>query len=490
MAELSEDLRAQLLQQLQADDNLTDEELVSLLNRETDNAFVRQSQLDAEDDVTSFFKRFSRADVVDNRRQIVTQGLWAEGRGKLTDSEMFTYSPQINSESGNYFYEVYNKDPSTNPEAARVQFALAYGNGNGGGSERIETSNVEALEATKGVYFQHRNVLITDRDNRKKFFDTESISLDSDFPPLGSDDSYNTSGELINPNIIESDDVWIINISRSNYKQKIDPGNWELRLRFEDKDDPNNYSTISLIDELAPEDISNQRLTSGNIGRSLDVVWGSLNLDNANTNIPDAINPETYTDVSNILNNKRYGEFYPDLGVIILDPNMIQRHAVAIVGDGPDRIFDEESETFSWDTADISDTSKVKQTSSTTSDDYNRGIAVSPDRRIGENADNPQILFDMIERGSYFVGRSAEEIRSTNYFIRVRNTDFNFSNNPTFITDTGELAVEEFEDDPQTFITTIGFYDDDNTLVAVAKLSKPVQKNFQREQLIQAKLSY
>mgnify|MGYP003116115551 CR=1 FL=1 len=43
---------------------------------------------------------------------------------------------------------------------------------------------------------------------------------------------------------------------------------------------------------------------------------------------------------------------------------------------------------------------------------------------------------------------------------------------------------------PKTFITTIGLYNDNNDLVAVAKLSQPVTKDFTKEALIRVKLDY
>jgi hypothetical protein len=44
--------------------------------------------------------------------------------------------------------------------------------------------------------------------------------------------------------------------------------------------------------------------------------------------------------------------------------------------------------------------------------------------------------------------------------------------------------------DPKVYITSIGLYDDSNNLVAVAKLSKPIQKSFDREVVVKVKLDY
>ena len=45
-------------------------------------------------------------------------------------------------------------------------------------------------------------------------------------------------------------------------------------------------------------------------------------------------------------------------------------------------------------------------------------------------------------------------------------------------------------DNPQTYITTVGLYNDNNDLVAVAKVSQPIAKDFTKEALIRVKLDY
>ena len=92
--------------------------------------------------------------------------------------------------------------------------------------------------------------------------------------------------------------------------------------------------------------------------------------------------------------------------------------------------------------------------------------------------------------GKYFAGRAEEDISSTHYFIRVKNSEYNFSNNPTFSTTTGTLQNATMVGDPKVFITTVGLYNDENELVATAKLSKPLLKSFAREATIRVKLDY
>ena len=43
---------------------------------------------------------------------------------------------------------------------------------------------------------------------------------------------------------------------------------------------------------------------------------------------------------------------------------------------------------------------------------------------------------------------------------------------------------------PQAFVTSVGLYNDNNDLIAVAKLSRPLMKDFTKESLVRIKLDY
>lgn len=92
--------------------------------------------------------------------------------------------------------------------------------------------------------------------------------------------------------------------------------------------------------------------------------------------------------------------------------------------------------------------------------------------------------------------RKSEFVPSTNYFIRVKNKEFNYSNNPTFVSDgtdgqtKGTIIYPELISNPRTYITTIGLYDSNNELLAVGKLSRPTQKSFDNELLIKCRIDF
>lgn len=87
--------------------------------------------------------------------------------------------------------------------------------------------------------------------------------------------------------------------------------------------------------------------------------------------------------------------------------------------------------------------------------------------------------------------RAVESITSTYYFIRLKNGMYNYSNNPTFITGSlGDIKIPLFKESPTTYITTIGLYNNRQELLAVARLSKPIPKNFTNEIILQVKLDF
>ena len=109
---------------------------------------------------------------------------------------------------------------------------------------------------------------------------------------------------------------------------------------------------------------------------------------------------------------------------------------------------------------------------------------------------NHNILFNaFIASNSSFNVQKSEFVPSIQYYIRVKNKEFNYSNNPTYVyngTDgvhpAGYIYNQNFISNPQTYITTIGLYNPSNELIAVAKLSRPLVKSFNSEALIRVRI--
>ena len=151
-----------------------------------------------------------------------------------------------------------------------------------------------------------------------------------------------------------------------------------------------------------------------------------------------------------------YGKVYPDYGVVIFDASKL-------------------------------DTNLAFKTQLTSSVECNNHFAMFRSISASALVTNPS--GDKLG----FVARNTEKITSAHYFIRIKNTEFNYSVNPSYTTPgstTNEINNKSFWTDPKTYITTVGLYNDNNQLLAVAKVSKPIQKSFTKEALIRVKLDF
>ncbi len=191
-------------------------------------------------------------------------------------------------------------------------------------------------------------------------------------------------------------------------------------------------NTIRLIDDSS--DKFDQLVSAG--GRTYNIVSGTLNIGaSATINTAASTNPLG-----------GYGLFYPDRGILVLNPGPV--------------------------TASL-------------------GLAYNATSSATDLANNHGLLFDAFNNAGYFSARNEEIVTSTHYFVRAKNRDYNFSNNPTYYTSSdGTLKVPSFIGDPHTYITTIGLYNDFNELLAVSKLSKPILKSFDREALVKVKIDF
>lgn len=90
--------------------------------------------------------------------------------------------------------------------------------------------------------------------------------------------------------------------------------------------------------------------------------------------------------------------------------------------------------------------------------------------------------------------QNVTNINSTLIFCRAEADEFNYSSNPTFTDTTNRIVVIDVgqEDTEQTFtyITSVGMYDANDNLLAVAKLSRPVQKSPERDLTFRVRLDF
>ena len=102
-------------------------------------------------------------------------------------------------------------------------------------------------------------------------------------------------------------------------------------------------------------------------------------------------------------------------------------------------------------------------------------------------------MYENVKDGAYFQAKREEEITSRHYFVRATATKFNSTTNETFYTESVsgvKQVIPGLNADPKTYITTVGMYNEDSELLAIAKLSKPILKSTSREALIKVKLDF
>ena len=356
------------------------------------------------------YKKFGAIDKVTNRTEIVTSGIWSGDTGSFNVASNYTSSAQVASTSGKYYLDVYNTATTGSGE---VQFSIAYGDVNGFGAPTL-TQNDDSTSPTKATYNQYKNVLLDSSDN---YF---SVYLSSSAAGVVAGGTDMTS-------------FYAINVNRARYKERLDPGNIAIDLA-------GAIRNITLIDDSGGTD---ENVTTA--GRVYNLVSGSLNIGSALTaSIANYTAP----------NGQGYGLFYPDMGIILLNPAALSS------------------------SVDV----KLAPATSSAKDTYHQ--------QSGSNVGSVALL-QALAGGNDFQVRRTENVSTSHYFVRANNREFNFSNNPTFTTGSvGQFVQPLFEKDPHVYITTVGLYDDANELLAVAKTSKPIEKSFDKEIAIKVKLDF
>lgn len=83
-------------------------------------------------------------------------------------------------------------------------------------------------------------------------------------------------------------------------------------------------------------------------------------------------------------------------------------------------------------------------------------------------------------------------LQSSVYFCRAYNNEFNYSSNPTFVDSNGLIRVASGSNvlTSQTYITTVGLYDENDNLLAIGKVNKPVLKSPQTEAILRLRLDF
>lgn len=238
------------------------------------------------------------------------------------------------------------------------------------------------------------------------------------------------------------DQIYIVNFNRDRVGDKLDPGNFELAIA-----------------ELTGSAYANNVFTGSNVVVSSSNKIITLIDDSADATdslgyggIPSPVRNLVSGSIANGIYSPSspvyYGLVYADMGTIIISGQML-------------------NESASFNTVTGSNL----------------------------NGDNSMKLFKSISGsgviGTGFTARAVDIKEQDFYFVRVENSFMNYSNNPTYVSGSdGFLSNSRFQNEPVTYITSIGLYDDFGNLLAIAKSSQPIKKSFNSELSITVKLEY
>jgi len=224
-----------------------------------------------------------------------------------------------------------------------------------------------------------------------------------------------------------SDYFYVVTVDRARYKEKLLPGTLSLHLSG------SGNRELKLTDNSRV--VATTTFTDS--GRVFEIVSGSGGV------VYTGANPNGYS-VSG-----SYGKFLPDVGILLINGKAIDQ-PYTIGG----------------------------------------GIGFGTDRRRNVSTDNMKDFYLALTKGSNFRLNSEETISSNFIFVRARNAEFNYSTNPSLLSGSGEIRHNVMINTPQSYITGVGLYNDNNDLLAVAKLSRPLLKDFTKEALVRIKLDY
>jgi hypothetical protein len=277
--------------------------------------------------------------------------------------------------------------------------------------------------------------------------DTSTRAVYSQYKLLCLDGDESGSGFFLQ-NSESIDHFYALNINRHRFGDKLDPGNFEINIA-----ELNGNSFANSVYTGSNVQISGSNRVISLIDDSLDAldIIESSQKPSVSRNL---VSGSIANGIYNSSSPHYYGKVYPEQGVILISAEKLNASA--------------SFNTFSGSNADGENSMKLFTAMSGSASNRSKG----------------------------FVARSVVVKHQESIFIRVNGNEMNYSNNPTFVNKDirrGKFNRPYFDSfiyNPYTYVTTVGLYNDNKDLLAVAKLSKPLQKSFSSEISITVKLEY
>jgi hypothetical protein len=240
------------------------------------------------------------------------------------------------------------------------------------------------------------------------------------------------------PNAVTQEGVYILAAERLQMKDRLNPGTWTINLSG------SNTAGTAGVSLALTDDSKTVAAESAPFGPRYHIVEGSAGA------------------VTTAYTTKTYGFFYPDAGLMVFSANALSS---SIPGDAE------------------------YITSGSDATILNNGLA--QDLTVTEATDNASKIRIAIQRGSGITLRSEEQQYVYDYFCRAKASEFNLSQNPTFWSgSTYEIRHSDMVTNPQTFVSEVGLLDVNGDVLAVGRLSSPINKNFSSEAIVKVRLTY
>ena len=327
--------------------------------------------------------------------------------------------------------ETYYFGVSNSNTPTVAEFHVAFGSLNGYGGNTIGGT---VKSPTEAIYKEWANILLPANEVTGGFFISDQGS----------------SGQLSNTN---DDEIFILVAERSLMKDRLNKKNWTIALSGSATLGVGSGADGAPKLELT-DDSANDSPTATPVGDRYNIVSGT--------------NGTVHTEAT----TRTFGFYYPDMGVMVFSAAEL---SASIPGSGSAANVAAKA-TF----GPVTDVSANKF----------RGFAFSTDTNANEHT-ALRFVNCLKPTGAKLKFRDEEDQVSSQYFCRAKAGEFNFSNNPTFVSGSqNELRQSTMRGNPTTFITSVQLYNGNGDMVAVGNLSTPLKKNFSSEATIKVKLTY
>ena len=239
-------------------------------------------------------------------------------------------------------------------------------------------------------------------------------------------------------NAVTQEGVYILAAERLQMKDRLNPGTWTVTLSGSNT--AGTAASLNLTD-----DSKTVEAESAPFGPRYHIVEGSAGA------------------VTTAYDTKTYGLFYPDAGLMVLSANALSS---SLQG------------------------KPAYQTAAIATPAFVQGNGFSQDLRVNPAADNAHKLVVGLSKGSVTI-RSEEQQYVYDYFCRAKASEFNLSQNPTFWSGSDyKIRHNDMVTNPQTFVSEVGLLDVNGDVLAVGRLSSPINKNFSSEAIVKVRLTY